>query len=62
MYLRFHCGDKSRLRCVLGFQGFHNLLVDSAFYDYVLNDHGIRSLTLPPQAGVCLLIQFKAPC
>ena len=39
----------------------HNALVDGVFGYDVVNDHGIGGLSLPPQAGVGLLVEFQRP-
>ena len=54
----FYCIDEGGLGFVFCLERGHDPFIDGAFCNNVMNDDGVV-LSLPPQSGVCLLIQFE---
>lgn len=59
--VRFYGIDQCRLCMLLLGEDFHDAVINGALCDDVLHHYGFGDLTLPPETGYSLLIQFQTP-
>ena len=59
--VRFYGIDQCRLGMLLLGEGFHDAVINGTLCDDVLHHYGFGGLTLPPETGYSLLIQFQTP-
>ena len=59
--VRFYGIDQCRLGMLLLGEGFHDAVVNGTLCDDVLHHYGFGGLTLPPETGHSLLVEFQTP-